>query len=173
MASRSPRIAGRFAAGLRSPLLQVVRGRRRGAGRGPTDTTRLGAGRGPTDTDTESYARPTIYLVFLNAAPPRDDTWRLKNEWTPPVRCPSVVGATRGCCAPVETRACLVCIIEILEWGLTINSQASRTVRSLGKGCFLSPKPYPHKCAETGARTRDLPITDGRLGKGCFLSSLM
>jgi len=28
---------------------------------------------------------------------------------------------------------------------------------------FLSPKPYPHKCAEAGARTRDLPVTDGRL----------
>jgi len=27
----------------------------------------------------------------------------------------------------------------------------------------LSPKPYPHKCTEAGARTRDLPITDGRL----------
>jgi len=28
---------------------------------------------------------------------------------------------------------------------------------------FLSPKPYPHKCAEAGAQTRDLPVTDGRL----------
>jgi len=36
-------------------------------------------------------------------------------------------------------------------------------MRGLGKGCFLSPKPYPHKCAEAGARTRDLPIIDGRL----------
>jgi len=32
-----------------------------------------------------------------------------------------------------------------------------------GEGLFLSPKPYPHKCAEAGARTRDLPVTDGRL----------
>ena len=32
-----------------------------------------------------------------------------------------------------------------------------------GEGLSLSPKPYPHKCAETGARTRDLPVTDGRL----------
>jgi len=31
------------------------------------------------------------------------------------------------------------------------------------EGLFLSPKPYPHKCAEAGARTRDLPVTDGRL----------
>jgi len=23
----------------------------------------------------------------------------------------------------------------------------------------LSPKPYPHKCAEAGARTRGLPVT--------------
>jgi len=30
-----------------------------------------------------------------------------------------------------------------------------------GEGLFLSPKPYPHKCAEAGARTRDLPVTDG------------
>ena len=27
-----------------------------------------------------------------------------------------------------------------------------------GEGLFLSPKPYPHKCAEAGARTRDLPV---------------
>jgi len=27
----------------------------------------------------------------------------------------------------------------------------------------LSTKPFPHKCAESGARTRDLPIIDGRL----------
>jgi len=32
-----------------------------------------------------------------------------------------------------------------------------------GEGLSLSPKPYPHKCAEAGARTRDLPVTDGRL----------
>jgi len=32
-----------------------------------------------------------------------------------------------------------------------------------GEGLFLSPKSYPHKCAEAGARTRDLPVTDGRL----------
>jgi len=32
-----------------------------------------------------------------------------------------------------------------------------------GEGLFLRPKPYPHKCAEAGARTRDLPVTDGRL----------
>jgi len=32
-----------------------------------------------------------------------------------------------------------------------------------GEGLFLSPKPYPHKCAEAGYRTRDLPVTDGRL----------
>jgi len=32
-----------------------------------------------------------------------------------------------------------------------------------GEGLSLSLKPYPHKCAETGARTRDLPVTDGRL----------
>ena len=32
-----------------------------------------------------------------------------------------------------------------------------------GEGLFLSSKPYPHKCAEAGARTRDLPVTDGRL----------
>ncbi|KAG2603276.1 hypothetical protein PVAP13_5KG759900 [Panicum virgatum] len=30
-----------------------------------------------------------------------------------------------------------------------------------GEGLFLSPKPYPYKCAEVGARTRDLPVTDG------------
>jgi len=29
-----------------------------------------------------------------------------------------------------------------------------------GEGLSLSPKPYPHKCAEAGARTRDLPVTD-------------
>jgi len=29
-----------------------------------------------------------------------------------------------------------------------------------GEGLFLSTKPYPHKCAEAGARTRDLPVTD-------------
>jgi len=28
---------------------------------------------------------------------------------------------------------------------------------------FLSPKPYPHKYAEAGARTRELPVTDDRL----------
>ena len=32
-----------------------------------------------------------------------------------------------------------------------------------GEGLFLSPKPYAHKCAEAGARTRELPVTDGRL----------
>ena len=32
-----------------------------------------------------------------------------------------------------------------------------------GEGLSLSPKPNPHKCAEAGARTRDLPVTDGRL----------
>jgi len=32
-----------------------------------------------------------------------------------------------------------------------------------GEGLSLSPKPYPHKCAEAGARTGDLPVTDGRL----------
>jgi len=32
-----------------------------------------------------------------------------------------------------------------------------------GEGLSLSPKPYPHKCVEAGARTRDLPVTDGRL----------
>ena len=32
-----------------------------------------------------------------------------------------------------------------------------------GEGLSLSPKPYPHKCAEAVARTRDLPVTDGRL----------
>jgi len=32
-----------------------------------------------------------------------------------------------------------------------------------GEGLSLSLKPYPHKCAEAGARTRDLPVTDGRL----------
>jgi len=32
-----------------------------------------------------------------------------------------------------------------------------------GEGLFLSLKPYPHKCAEAEARTRDLPVTDGRL----------
>jgi hypothetical protein len=32
-----------------------------------------------------------------------------------------------------------------------------------GEGLSLSPKPYPHKCAEVEARTRDLPVTDGRL----------
>ena len=32
-----------------------------------------------------------------------------------------------------------------------------------GEGLSLSPKPYPHKCEEAGARTRDLPVTDGRL----------
>jgi len=32
-----------------------------------------------------------------------------------------------------------------------------------GEGLFLSLKPYLHKCAEAGARTRDLPVTDGRL----------
>ena len=32
-----------------------------------------------------------------------------------------------------------------------------------GEGLFLSPKPYPHKCVEAGARTRDVPVTDGRL----------
>ena len=32
-----------------------------------------------------------------------------------------------------------------------------------GEGLFLSPKPYPHKCVEAGARTRDLPVTYGRL----------
>ena len=31
------------------------------------------------------------------------------------------------------------------------------------EGLFLSPKPYPHKCVEAGARTRDLLVTDGRL----------
>ena len=30
-----------------------------------------------------------------------------------------------------------------------------------GEGLFLNPKLYPHKCAEAGARTRDLPVTDG------------
>ena len=29
------------------------------------------------------------------------------------------------------------------------------------EGLSLSPKPYPHKCAETGARTRNLPVIDG------------
>ena len=28
-----------------------------------------------------------------------------------------------------------------------------------GEGLSLRPKPYPHKCAEAGARTRDLPVT--------------
>jgi len=32
-----------------------------------------------------------------------------------------------------------------------------------GEGLFLSLKPYPHKCAEAGARTRDLPVIDSRL----------
>ena len=32
-----------------------------------------------------------------------------------------------------------------------------------GEGLSLNPKLYPHKCAEAGARTRDLPVTDGRL----------
>jgi len=32
-----------------------------------------------------------------------------------------------------------------------------------GEELSLSPKPYPHKCAEAGARTRDLPVTDGKL----------
>ena len=32
-----------------------------------------------------------------------------------------------------------------------------------GEGLSLNPKPYPHKCAEAGARTRDLLVTDGRL----------
>jgi len=32
-----------------------------------------------------------------------------------------------------------------------------------GEGLSLSPKPNPHKCAEAGARTRGLPVTDGRL----------
>jgi len=32
-----------------------------------------------------------------------------------------------------------------------------------GEGLSLSPKPYPHKCAEAGAGTRDLPVTDDRL----------
>jgi len=32
-----------------------------------------------------------------------------------------------------------------------------------GEGFFLSTKPYPHKCVEAGAWTRDLPVTDGRL----------
>jgi len=32
-----------------------------------------------------------------------------------------------------------------------------------GEGLFLSPKPYSHKCAEAGTRTRDLPVTYGRL----------
>ena len=32
-----------------------------------------------------------------------------------------------------------------------------------GEGLSLSLKPYPHKCVEAGARTRDLPVTDGRL----------
>ena len=32
-----------------------------------------------------------------------------------------------------------------------------------GERLSLSPKPYPHKYAEAGARTRDLPVTDGRL----------
>ena len=32
-----------------------------------------------------------------------------------------------------------------------------------GEGLFLSPEPYPHKCAEAGTRTRDLLVTDGRL----------
>jgi len=27
----------------------------------------------------------------------------------------------------------------------------------------LSTKPFPHKCAKAGARTQDLPVTDGRL----------
>jgi len=32
-----------------------------------------------------------------------------------------------------------------------------------GEGLSLRPKPYLHKYAEAGARTRDLPVTDGRL----------
>ena len=32
-----------------------------------------------------------------------------------------------------------------------------------GEGLFLSPKPYPHKCAEAVAQTRDIPVIDGRL----------
>ena len=32
-----------------------------------------------------------------------------------------------------------------------------------GEGLFLSPKPYPHKCAEAEARTRDLPVTNAFL----------
>jgi len=66
-------LAGRsgslFAAGLRSPLYRSFEAgdAELDGGPLPTDTTRLGAGRGPTDTDTESYARPTIYLVFLDA----------------------------------------------------------------------------------------------------------
>jgi len=32
-----------------------------------------------------------------------------------------------------------------------------------GEELFLSPMPYPHKCAEAGTRTRDLPVTDSRL----------
>ena len=31
------------------------------------------------------------------------------------------------------------------------------------EGLSLSPKSYPHKCAEAEARTRDLPVIDGRL----------
>jgi len=41
-----------------------------------------------------------------------------------------------------------------------------------GEGLFLSPKPYPHKCAEARARTRDLPVTDGRLYR-CTRPALM
>ena len=43
-----------------------------------------------------------------------------------------------------------------------------------GEGLFLSPKSYPHKCAEAGARTRDLPVTDGRLKKNiCTICAKM
>jgi len=60
-----------------------------------------------------------------------------------------------------------------------VNSTSGHRIRKLTKGrtqcrrlsalrrdwgrVVLSAKSYPHKYAEAGARTRDLPVTDGRL----------
>ena len=32
-----------------------------------------------------------------------------------------------------------------------------------GEGLFFKPQALPTQCAKAGARTRDLPVTDGRL----------
>ena len=56
-----------------------------------------------------------------------------------------------------------VMFLEDQTWELTKKGVPSAVgfphCAGSGEGLFLRPKPYPHKCAEAGARTRDLPVT--------------